>query len=128
MSVDVGILREKIARLTDERDRLLTEVAGSQNLSGILNLMGDLLASAEAEAKMCEWISVNKRLPEAGNEWYLVFDGEYVGCAFFLTEYEDNLLLKHWSAAEDTGIEEDDITHWMPMPAAPPASGSGEKE
>lgn len=30
---------EKITRLETERDRLLTEVAGAQNLSGILNFM-----------------------------------------------------------------------------------------
>ena len=120
MSVDVGILREKIARLTDERDRLLTEVAGAQNLSGILNLMGVLLASSEADAKMCEWISVEERLPEPTD----FYPGVWVWDAVWQVGYEAwyNTDDQAWVACSDREPPER-ITHWMPLPAAPPVTG-----
>jgi len=58
-----------------------------------------------------EWVSVEDRLPDEGEEAYMVTDGRYVN----ITEYD----------AEDERFLEIpvcalvNITHWMPLPLPP---------
>ena len=63
--------------------------------------------------KKMEWISVKDRLPENENE-VLIWDGNYIEMGFM--EYEDKTPVS-WRNIEM--IENNHISHWMPLPIPP---------
>jgi len=65
---------------------------------------------------MSEWISVNDRLPEEGREWVLVFADGAMNCMMF-NRSSGSFYDATYAQCHNVCI--DDITHWMPLPAAP---------
>lgn len=70
------------------------------------------------------WIDVNDRLPEDNGdtvEEYLVFNGNHR----YVCEWNTNRVTPDWTDDEDrlqTGI-----THWQPLPDAPPQTEKQER-
>lgn len=61
--------------------------------------------------KAAKWISVEERLPN-DKDYVLVTDGRKTDLGWF--EVEDGLFASYLSLCD-----EDNITHWMPLPEAP---------
>ena len=66
-----------------------------------------------------EWISVEERLPEEGQEviYYFGHTGIYVGS--FYRKYVKELDYPFNCFSGSGGFLCDDVTHWMPLPPCP---------
>ena len=59
------------------------------------------------------WISVDDRLPNNNGEWCLVYADGAINCmGFYHGAFSD------WCLSKMNNITSE-ITHWMPLPAAP---------
>lgn len=65
---------------------------------------------------MCEWISVNDRLPNFGERVGYTYDGKYIRIDVYYPGFN-----RSWESENSLGysIDEKNITHWMPFPKKP---------
>lgn len=63
-----------------------------------------------------EWISVKDRLPNPGERIGYTFDGSQIRHDVYYPGYNGS-----WESENSLGyfINENNITHWMPLPAKP---------
>ena len=99
-----------------------TLVASLRNVSeydsGYAKLMYDAADAIEALSKMektTQWIPVTERLPEYDSV-VLVTDGEDIGTGYRYVL--GKIGFTGW-AVPFADIEEDDVSHWMPLPEPP---------
>ena len=69
--------------------------------------------SAPATVQGDGWIPVSERLPDS-TKWVLVYADGAMNCMAF-----DSGEFKDWVGASAFNVNVSDITHWMPLPAAP---------
>jgi hypothetical protein len=66
-----------------------------------------------------KWISIQKKFPEHGIG-VLVTDGDIITCAELTSIKPPSWTGHGWVGYEwEFGFNEDDITHWMPLPDPP---------
>ena len=68
---------------------------------------------------MTDWISVDDRLPEDGEEVIILCYGSEPKGGYYIDEYTNHI---YWSRGDSDGercYDFTDITHWMPLPEPP---------
>lgn len=73
---------------------------------------------------MSEWISVDDRLPDIGEDVLIHERWASVPCIAWITECGIWLANKDFISCDgdcviETDIEQSEVTHWMPLPDAP---------
>jgi len=116
--------------LSDER---IVEIRKDSICADPAKLWGDSIAFARAieraVAEQSQWVSVNERVPELDAPVIVALASGGIAIDEWCVQRESPV---GWSSVEiQTGEmwgnhEFEDITHWMPLPAAPAAAGGEE--
>ena len=81
--------------------------------------------TAKGYRKQSEWISVDERFPEEGDEIILCTEDGIVGAGRFFFLGEGHYF--RWIAGEGSDFDDDfvetNVTHWMPLPEPPEMKG-----
>ncbi len=79
---------------------------------------------------MNNWISVEKQMPQEGQE-IICYNGVYSVAAIYEFRHgEHNFIVQKYPGPMDRSIiaHWSNVSHWMPMPAAPGPVGTSERE
>lgn len=63
------------------------------------------------------WISVEDKLPELDKEVIILDKGKHIDIDFLMDDGEGGYFW--WKSDESICCEDDEITHWMPLPELP---------
>lgn len=94
-----------------------------KNMIDSINANPAFIAGAEwADANpKSPWISVEERLPEPEKEVIILDGRKHIDIDHLTDDGEDNYF---WWKSDDTiWCEDDEITHWMPIPQLPKEDG-----
>lgn len=104
-----------MAEYIDRQEAIETVAFYLEDPDGIDHALQSIKSIPVADVQPVKWISVYDQLPDY-NMVVLVTDGEDVGTGYRYAIGETGFM--GW-AVPFADIEEDDISHWMPLPEPP---------
>ena len=99
-------------------------VIGGERFNNKINsINANFIAGAEWADKnpKSQWISVEDRLPEPEKEVIILNKRKQVDIDFLTDDFEGGYYW--WKSDEAIFCEDDEITHWMPIPQLPKEDG-----